>query len=151
MANNQQLSEKSSDEYEKLTIEKTKSTKMPPLLVGNRIVDLSFVLGWALNMQKEHSKTCRAGEMQLIKEIKWGNGLTNCLVFECCICNLQVKHYTEDPDKKSTINYGFVWGTLAAGTTFGHSTSVLAAMDIPAMTKYTFANIEKELGGVSVY
>lgn len=129
---------------EELYIEKSSAYNY----IGNRVVNLGFLLSWATKLQFQHAKICSAGTLVLKNESRRGLGLTSLLIFECDTCEKQVEHYTDDPSKKSAINYGAVWGTLTNGSTYGHLRDLLAHMDIPSMTQYKFQEIEKELGEV---
>lgn len=131
-----------------LCIEKDNTPKIP-VLTGNRIVELGYVLQWAMRLQYEHSKICTLGKILLIEEIRKGHGLVSWLVFECTVCLKKYRFSTENPNKKSsTINTGAVWGTLATGSTYTHLTELLSCMDIPAMPPGQFYESEKKLGEV---
>lgn len=126
----------------------TEDKKEPAVITGNRVVDLQYVLNWSVDLQYKHSKICTCGKIFLKEENRWGLGLVSCLKFGCTMCDKEYTYYTEDVSKKSKINFGFVWGTLATGSTFGHSQELFSVMDIPPMTLYHFKKIESELGDV---
>lgn len=113
-------------------------------------MDLKYVLEWALPFQQEHSKICN-GRIVLKTEDRIGMGLDTFLIFGCTVCQQTFRKYSADPKKKSEVNYGFVWGTLSTGSTFGHSQELLSVMDIPSMSQYMFQKIERDLDQVSKY
>lgn len=118
-------------------------------LPGHRIVDLGFVLKWAISLQYRHSKHCD-GTLYPYKEESRGLGLVSYIKFKCTLCDVIVVHPTEDPNKHvSHINVGAVWGTLATGSTYSHLEEQLACMDIPPIPKKMFIDIENSLGEVS--
>lgn len=120
-----------------------------PILQGHRIVDLDYILQWAIPFQQDHSQSCKDGRILLKSEDRVGMGLDTCLIFGCTVCEKTFRKYSADPMKKSGVNYGFVWGTLSTGSTFGHPEELLSVMDIPTMSQYNFQKIERELGEVS--
>nr|CAH7733841.1 unnamed protein product [Callosobruchus chinensis] len=126
-------------EYETVVDEDT------DVLKGNRIVDLKYVLQWALDLQVQHSRTCTVGRLKIKDESRFNLGLASCITFKCNYCDIEIKKYTEDPDLKSNINYGAVWGALSTGNTFSHLKELLSMMDIPPMAYSTFQKIENDL------
>ncbi|KAJ8973884.1 hypothetical protein NQ317_019297 [Molorchus minor] len=115
------------------------------IITGQRIVDLNYVLKWALSLQAEHSKICSTGNMQLVRENRFG--LVSQLHFRCNVCNYEAIKHTEDPENiKSKINYGAVWGTLATGSTYTHLKEQLSVLDIPSLSYRLFHRIEIEIG-----
>lgn len=101
-------------EYEKVP-------RKPDVISGNRIVELEYVLNWAITLQYEHSKICSGGRLYIHKEVRKHKGLTSAVIFNCTQCSAIIQHETENPNKPvSEINYGAVWGTMATGSTCGH-------------------------------
>lgn len=134
-----------------LYIEKNADIEESPIH-GNRIVDLAYVLSWSIKLQYEHSQKCTSGRLYVDKEIRKNLGLVSRIVFKCTMCSSISEYFTEDPKrKKSTINYGAVWGTMATGSTYGHLEELLSCIDIPPMPDKYFYNIENDLGAVSVF
>lgn len=113
------------------------------------MVELGYVLKWAIQMQYFHSKKC-TGLLIPTKEESKGHGLFRHIHFKCTACNVETVRATENPNKTSDLNVGAVWGTLATGNTFSHLEEQLACMNIPPMTKPTFQRIETELGEVNI-
>lgn len=132
-------------------LECEKVPMQPTIISGNRIVDLGYILSWAIKLQYDHSKICTCGEIYVQKEISKDMGLTSCIIFACTQCDVIIRRYTENPQKTvSEINYGAVWGTMATGSTCGHLEEQLSCMNIPPMPANMFYNIEKILGLVSI-
>lgn len=141
---NQELCVERAEEPEDLDIEKK--------IEGNRIVQLGFVLKWAMRLQYDHSKTCTGGLLYASNEIRRGLGLVSHIVFNCTMCDVEIIKSTENPAlPKSVINNGAVWGALGTGSTYGHLEEQLSCMNIPSLNKYTFYKIEKELSEVCSY
>lgn len=118
------------------------------MISGHRIVDLGYVLSWAVPLQHDHSKKCE-GRLYLSREHSRGLGLARRMQFSCTVCSDKLEFATERPENKvSLMNYGAVWGTLSTGSTFGNLEELLCSMNIPPMRKSTFQSIEEELGEV---
>lgn len=117
------------------------------MISGNRIVELGYVLKWAIQMQFFHSKKC-SGVLIPHKEESKGHGLVRYIHFKCTACEVETVHTTEDPKNSSELNIGAVWGTLATGSTYGHFEEQLSCMNIPPMTKTSFMHLENKLGKV---
>ncbi|VEN45362.1 unnamed protein product [Callosobruchus maculatus] len=71
------------------------------VLQGNRIVDLKYVLQWAIDLQVQHSKTCTVGKLKIKEENRLNLGLVSCITFKCNYCDVEIKKYTENPNVKS--------------------------------------------------
>lgn len=116
---------------------------------GYRIVELSYVLDWALNLQSNHRSNCTFGELRLIEESRKNLGLISELTFKCDVCGFETKKKTEDPNRpKSNLNYAAVWGTLATGSTYTQLKEQHSCMDIPNMPYKMFHEIEVQLGDI---
>lgn len=121
----------------------------PSPITGNRIVELGFVLDWALELQYKHSKFCTLGRICTKKEIR-KSGLVSTIIFNCTVCDKEYRCDTENPERPvSLINTGAVWGTLASGSSHTHMSELLSCMDIPTMSEALFYKLENELGEVS--
>jgi len=129
---------------ETLDAEKTEPSN---IISGNRIVNINFLLSWAMTLQVEHSKRCTSGT--LILESEKRVGLTSKFIFVCNTCEAKIVKCSEDPNKKSVVNYGAVWGTLTNGSTYTHLSDLLTRMDVPPMAGKTFQKIETELSQVN--
>lgn len=118
---------------------------------GHRIVDLGYVLSWAVTLQYEHSKKC-PGQLYAKKEHSRGLGFVRRVQFNCTVCSDQIEHSTERPteNKVSLINYGAVWGTLSIGSTYGQLDELMCSLDVPPMPKSMFLSIEQDLGEVPI-
>uniref|UniRef100_A0A1Y1K201 Uncharacterized protein n=1 Tax=Photinus pyralis TaxID=7054 RepID=A0A1Y1K201_PHOPY len=79
-------------EDEALEIETDPAPK--PIITGNRIVELNYVLNWACNLQYEHSKICTMGKVGVLNEIAKSTGLVSKIVFGCNACNRTYNYYT---------------------------------------------------------
>ncbi|XP_072390322.1 uncharacterized protein [Diabrotica undecimpunctata] len=137
----------SSDEYESINNHRLEIQKEPvkqTYLNGHRIVDLHYVIQWALNLQFAHSKVCTMGNLQIIDEKH--KGLVSTVILLCNMCGYKTEKSTENPCEQSTINYGAVWDTLSTGGTDVQLTGLLGALDIPSISYRLFHNIEIELG-----
>lgn len=135
----------SSDDHEFL-IEKHDFFKES--LPGNRIVEIAYVLKWAMNIQFLHSKQC-SGVLYPYKELAVGLGIVRKIFFKCTVCDINFEKTTEDPNKKhSVLNMGTVWGNLAIGGTFGHLEEQLACLDIPQISKKVYIQTENTLAQV---
>lgn len=97
-----------------------------------------------------HSKTCTFGKLRLEEELRRGQGLTSTIMLKCSMCEKNFLLHTENPNRaKSVINVGAVWGTLATGSCYEHLSELLSCMDIPAINKNLFYDLEEKLGRVS--
>ncbi|KAJ8909803.1 hypothetical protein NQ315_015323 [Exocentrus adspersus] len=115
------------------------------VLSGHRVVDLKYVLNWALDLQVRHSKICTTGMLHVISEERFG--LVSKVVFKCNLCEYETSKYTENPTKKkSRINYGVVWGTLSTGSTYTRLKEQLSVLDVPSISYRLFHAIEIHLG-----
>lgn len=116
------------------------------VIKGNRIVQLGYLLNWAIRIQYNHAKSCTGGLLYPSREITRGLGLISHIEFKCNACDIEIVKATEDPNfKQSVINTGAVWGTLATGGTFGHLEELLNCMNVPCLNKYTYSIKEKSL------
>lgn len=121
-------------------------------IAGNRIVNLGYVLQWATKLQYNHAKKCSAGILYPFKEINRGLGLVSYIEFRCTMCDEEIVHSTENPNKvASEINIGCVWGTLSTGSTYGHTEELFSAMNIPPLNKYMHYKLEGTLEKVCIY
>lgn len=123
-----------------LCVEKVPEEKNP--IEGFRVVELGYVLDWAIDLNYEHFKVCTGGKMKPISEVRVG--LVSTVVFRCDFCMKVQKFSTENP-KSSTLNKSFVFGTLSSSGTYTHSTELLSCMDIPSMSENMFYDIEKDM------
>uniref|UniRef100_A0A6P7FK81 Uncharacterized protein LOC114331126 n=1 Tax=Diabrotica virgifera virgifera TaxID=50390 RepID=A0A6P7FK81_DIAVI len=124
----------SSEEYESINnhpLEFQKEQEEQTVLKGHRIVDLYYVLQWALNLQFAHSKVCTMGNLHIVDEKQ--KGLVSTVVLLCNMCGYKTEKSTENPSEQSAVNYGAVWGTLSTGGTYTQLTGLLGALDIPSM------------------
>lgn len=115
---------------------------------GYRIVDIAFVLHWALALQPDHSRICTSGKLYLYNETR--EGLVSKLEFQCTMCSKSIIKSTEElpPNKCSQLNNGVVWGTITSGSTYTSTKELLSVMDIPMMCNKTFTAKEVELGQI---
>lgn len=120
-------------------------------LPGNRIVNLGYVLSWAIYLQHEHAKDC-SGVLFPNSETSRGIGLVSIIEFKCTVCREKIYKSTEDMRKidQSVINTGVVWGTLATGGTYGHLEEFSSCVDVP-MRRYKFESLENQLEEVGIY
>ncbi|KAB0790356.1 hypothetical protein PPYR_15279, partial [Photinus pyralis] len=114
-----------------------------PKLHGYRIVDIEYILRQTVTLQSEHSKKCTGGMLVLQEEIQ--KGLVSRFVYRCNICEKTKIVYSENPEKE-IINRATVWGTLATGSTFAHTSEFLSILDIPPMRGNMFFDIQRNLG-----
>lgn len=139
-----------------LNIEVVEKT-LPNIAIGNRIVNLEYVLDWALELQIQHYKRCTCGKLYLWKEVT--DGLVSKLFFKCTMCNITIIKSTHDDDNtthnsprdcenKFPVNTGAVWGTLSTGSCHSHLEQLCTIMDIPPMSFRKFHKIEENLGNV---
>ncbi|KAF2883327.1 hypothetical protein ILUMI_22829 [Ignelater luminosus] len=100
---------------------------------GHRIVDLQYVLNWAMQLQPNHGKKCTAGTLEPIQEQK--RGLVSDITFKCNFCGFEIKKSThpQNDGGKEEINVAAVWGTISTGSTYNNLKERLAIMDIPPM------------------
>ncbi|XP_031333159.1 uncharacterized protein LOC116182246 [Photinus pyralis] len=137
----------SSDEYESINNSKldVEVEEHVPKLHGYRIVDIEYILRQTVTLQSEHSKKCTGGMLVLQEEIQ--KGLVSRFVYRCNICEKTKIVYSENPEKE-IINRATVWGTLATGSTFAHTSEFLSILDIPPMRGNMFFDIQRNLGDV---
>lgn len=123
--------------------------KEPPI-IGNRIVDLGYVLNTVLQLQYDHLKICKQGKLFIKNQTQRGMGLISRVNLQCHHCSQIFEFQTENPfsgnDKVSEINSGAVFGTMATGSTFSHLEKCLRCMNIPPMSEKMFYSIENKLG-----
>jgi hypothetical protein len=139
-----------------LCIERDTNSAAPsPVIQGNRIVDLEYVLKWALQLQVDHSKICTCGKLYLWKEKR--NGLLSRLFFKCTMCNRIITKSTQEPhepancenkQEQAPVNIAAVWGTLSTGNSYSHLYEILSLLEIPCFQFRTFQKIELILGDV---
>lgn len=127
-----------------LEIEKDDSKK---LQMGYRIVDIAFLMSKAMTVQATHSRICTGGMLQFKSEDR--KGLVSTLIYKCNICDKEIFIKTEDP-KNEIINKALVWGTLATGSVYEHTSELLSILDIPSMSRNMFFNVQRQLGSVSI-
>ncbi|KAF2886307.1 hypothetical protein ILUMI_19866 [Ignelater luminosus] len=75
---------------------------------GHRIVDLQYVLNWAMQLQLNHGKKCTAGTLEPIQEQK--RGLVSDITFKCNFCGFEIKKSThpQNDGGKEEINVAAV-------------------------------------------
>ncbi|KAF2882521.1 hypothetical protein ILUMI_23657 [Ignelater luminosus] len=136
----------SSDEYDdSLCIEKEEAPL--PIIQGNRIVELGYIIDRVLHLQYEHTKICTLGKLFVEDETRKNLGLISSINLKCNMCANKYVVFTEDPKKGiSLINTGVVWGTLATGSTHSHLSELLSCMDVPQMPASMFNKLEAKLG-----
>jgi len=117
--------------------------KAPEVISGNRIVEINYVLNWAMKLQLDHNKICTAGTLQLESEKRIG--LVSKFTFKCNTCERRVIKYSEDQNKKSCANYGAVWGTLTNGSTYTHLSNLLTKMDVQPCPKAVLIQLKRNL------
>lgn len=84
------------DEKIEIEVNTTPETDRFPI-DGHRIVDLGYLLKWAIDFQYEHSKICTHGKLHLTRESN--DGLPSTLFFKCNVCHREYKKYTTNPKK----------------------------------------------------
>lgn len=134
----------------KLTYEVEKSQNTcSSVISGNRVVNLGYVLDWALSLQTNHNQICTGGRIYLSNEVK--NGLESTLIFKCSMCSKIIEKTTDVPSKKnkSSKNIGAVWGIMISGSCHRQLEQMLTTLNVPAITFRKFAKIEKLLGEVT--
>ncbi|KAF2889580.1 hypothetical protein ILUMI_16593, partial [Ignelater luminosus] len=111
---------------------------------GHRIVDLQYVLNWAMQLQLNHDKKCTAGTLEPIQEQK--RGLVSDITFKCNFCGFEIKKSThpQNDGGKEEINVAAVWGTISTESTYNNLKERLAIMDIPPMP-YIFAKLGEKV------
>jgi len=128
-----------------LDIEYAPADPNTPKLNGYRIVELGYVLDWAMTLQLEHNRHCTSGRLLFKNEKLFG--FVSVLQFECNICHCLIEKRTENPShEKSFVNYGAVWGTLSSGSSYSTCKEIFGIMDIPCLPYRLFHQIENELG-----
>lgn len=121
---------------------------------GNRIVDLGYVLDWALCLQTEHSKICTCGRLVFYKEIR--DGFFSTIYFKCTMCNKRVIRTTAPKSKTSNdldehpLNIAAVWGTLSTGSSHNQMEELCSVLDIPNLSFRKFHKIENKLSNVCI-
>lgn len=110
-----------------------------PSVYGYRIVDISYFIKSLINLQHHPGKKCTSGMLIPFNEEQ--DGLLFAIIFECNLCEKEVRKYTEDPNKK-IMNTACVWGTLATGSTFSHTEELFSVMNIPMMSYRKFNEIQ---------
>lgn len=122
-----------------------------PIIRGNRIVELGYVIDRILHLQYEHIKICTLGKLSVEEELRKNLGLVSSINLKCTMCERKYVICTEDPKRNvSLINTGAVWGTLATGSTHTHLSELLSCMDVPQMPASMFNKIETNLGEVNL-
>lgn len=99
----------------------------------------------AMRIQVDHSKVCTGGMLEFFEEKK--KGLRSTFIYKCNMCDKLISVHTEHSSHE-TKNKAFVWGTLATGSIYEHSTELLSVLDVPQMSRKMFFNIQRELGSV---
>lgn len=137
------------ENYE-LQCEKESVNILPPIIDGNRIVELGYVINQILLIERTHTKRCTLGKLEIREEIRKCTGLVSKIVLSCNICSQIYSFVTENPNKNaSEINLGSVWGTVATGSTYNHTCELLSCMNIPNMPQKQFQEYENNLGEVT--
>ncbi|KAF2889252.1 hypothetical protein ILUMI_10969 [Ignelater luminosus] len=87
----------------------------PPVLDGNRIVDISYFIEEVKKIGI-HDSTCTMGKMKFIKEHR--RGVTSKLLFGCDTCCKTSHVQTQPENTVETSNEALVWGSLSIGIGF---------------------------------
>lgn len=118
-----------------------------PVLSGHRIVDLQYILKWALPLQTDHSKICPNGKLNVSNEKSVG--LVSEVTLKCDTCDFETTNMTENPNSQTKLNKKAVWGTLNMGNDFSQLKEFLEILNIPFISINLFYQIEGELGEAS--
>lgn len=124
-----------------------------PVISGNRIVNIDYLLKETLQVQHQHSRKCTFGLLKFCHEKRLG--LMSIISLKCSHCeNLFIIH-TDKPCNNEevaplaatpVINTWFVWGTLTRGNTYTNVKDIMSCLDIPVMNHSQFLKIEEKLG-----
>lgn len=110
---------------------------------GNRIVELDYVLQWALQAGSEHSRKCSNPSFRVIRAYD-ACAITS-VIFECVTCGELFRRRTEDPANRNQIRRSLIVGTLISGGTHATTGELLAVCDIPWIAFKTFLNDEEKM------
>ncbi|KAF2889230.1 hypothetical protein ILUMI_10915 [Ignelater luminosus] len=110
----------------------------PPVLDGNRIVDISYFIEEVKKIGI-HDSTCTMGKMKFIKEHR--RRVTSKLLFGCDTC--KTLHVQTQPENTvETSNEALVWGSLSIGIGFSQLQELLSVLNTPTMAKKTYNRYE---------
>lgn len=73
-------------------VEKSQNTCFS-IISGNRVVNLGYVLDWAISLQSNHNNICTGGRLYLSNEVR--NGLESTLIFQCTTCSKIIEQTTD--------------------------------------------------------
>lgn len=111
---------------------------------GNRIVDINLVFNRLITLSERHARSCSFGNLSITKEVI--KGLESCIYLKCNLCDRTYQCHTFD--KSFDINKACVYGTLATGSTHGHTEELFSVMNIPTLSKKTFYALQDDLSTV---
>ncbi|KAF2887417.1 hypothetical protein ILUMI_18756, partial [Ignelater luminosus] len=111
----------------------------PPVLDGNRIVDISYFIEEVKKIGI-HDSTCTMGKMKFIKEHR--RGVTSKLLFGCDTCCKTLHVQTQPENTVETSNEAIVWESLSIGIGFSQLQELLPILNTPAMAKKTYNRYE---------
>lgn len=103
---------------------------------GNRIVELDFVLSWALKLGSEHSKQCL--DCRLVVTGENHSSMVSTIFITCNTCGQSFYGKTENPLREHQIRKSAVWGSVVSGGTHHHAEEFLAHMDVPFLSHHTY-------------
>lgn len=109
----------------------------------NRIVDVDYLLRWALTFGAKHAASCRDPNFLFVNE--FNASMISTITFECTTCGRLFQGKTEDPRQEHHIRRSMVIGTLLSGGSHATTGELLAASDIPWISFKTFLKDEEEL------
>ncbi|KAF2901666.1 hypothetical protein ILUMI_04522 [Ignelater luminosus] len=107
-------------------------------LVGNRIVDILYVLE-CLKRINLHGERFGCSINNLVFTLERRYGLRSKLFFKCNMCNETFKLSTVDPNGTSmNLNTAAVAGCMSTGNGYSNMEELLSVMNIPPMSSSTY-------------
>lgn len=126
------------------TLASTTEEPATSALSGRRIVDIGYFIQQLQQMSAHSPFGCSFSDMKLISERKMG--LNSALKFKCMMCNTEKIVWTNTTSKSTSslgINTAAVTGTLGIGAGFANLEEFLNSLNIPCMSKNTYASEHK--------
>ncbi|KAF2884668.1 hypothetical protein ILUMI_21503 [Ignelater luminosus] len=111
----------------------------PPVLDGNRIVDISYFIEEVKKIGINDS-TCTMGKMKFIKEHR--REVTSKLLFGCDTCCKTLHVQTQPENTMETSNEALARGSLGIGIGFSQLHELLSVLNTPTMAKKTYNRYE---------
>lgn len=114
-------------------------------LEGHRLVEINYVLGWALKVGTYHAKQCSKVDIYPEEEANSRYAMSKRVVVKCGGCGVRFSGSYTNPNNTNRLARTLVLGTLLTGQTYSSTKGLLAPLGVSMMAESTFYKFEPML------